>query len=502
MVDSIKITALQDIGANIAYTTLVPVVNMSGTPVTQKSNLQNLGNLILNGAGGSYFPRAAQANIALSVANAAQPNITSVGTLTSLAVTGNITAGNINGGNIIVANFFYGDGGFLTNVAGGGSNYSNSNVAAYLPTYTGNMSGDYLTLTHDVTANVVDANFLYGDASNVTNLPVGNIAVVNLDGNVANVLHGDGSWSADQTNYGNSNVANYLPTFNGNLGANIIVSPSNLEINANGARFIFGEGGALFWPAPGANIWAIEPNIDNEFEIKSTSNIVISTDIANTNSHFTFDSTGIFTAPSNVNLLGSRLNVGPDALNVTSLLNPTLVIANSGAQYIQASIINTDATGSSDWAADGANSSDGEAWSDLGFTGHSFNDANYTITGPGDGYLFVQGYANGIGGHMVLATGDLGAENDIIFATGGFLSSDELARFDHANSLLYFTRTGSGIKFNDDTIQDTAGVVWTSAPVSNTSPGTPGQAAYDTGGNLFVCVATNTWSKFSGTTSW
>jgi hypothetical protein len=46
MVDSIKITALQDIGANIAYTTLVPLVNMAGTPTTQKANLQNLGNLI------------------------------------------------------------------------------------------------------------------------------------------------------------------------------------------------------------------------------------------------------------------------------------------------------------------------------------------------------------------------------------------------------------------------------------------------------------------------
>lgn len=153
MVDSIKITALQDIGANIAYTTLVPVVNMAGTPTSQKSNLQNLGNLILNGAGGSYFPRAAQANIALSVANAAQPNITSVGTLTSLAVTGNITAGNLNGGNIVVANYFYGDGGFLTNVA---VSYSNSNVANYLPTYTGTL-GSSVVKTNPVAVSSLPA---------------------------------------------------------------------------------------------------------------------------------------------------------------------------------------------------------------------------------------------------------------------------------------------------------------------------------------------------------
>lgn len=45
-------------------------------------------------------------------------------------------------------------------------------------------------------------------------------------------------------------------------------------------------------------------------------------------------------------------------------------------------------------------------------------------------------------------------------------------------------------------------VQWVSAPMSNTSPGTVGQAAYDAGGNLFVCTATNVWAKFSGTTSW
>ena len=427
MVDSIKITSLTDIGANIMYTTLVPVVNMSGTPLTQKATMQTVGNLILNGAGGSYFPRAAQANLALSVANAAQPNITSVGTLSSLAVTGNITAGNINGGNIVVANFFYGDGGFLTNVASGGS-------------------------------------------------------------------------------YSNSNVANYLPTFTGTIGANRIssnsLSGSNLEISANGAVFIFGQGGALQWPAPGGALWVIEPNIDNEFEIRSTSNVVISTDINNSNAHFTFDSNGIFTAPSNVNLLGSRLNVGPDAATAANLLNPTLVIANTGGQFIQAAIINNDGGGSADLISYGAGGSDQEAWADLGYAGFSFNDANYTITAPGDGYVFVQAYANGIGGNLVLATGDHGNSADIVFATGGFLSSNEFARIEHANNVLHLTRAGSGIKFEDGTAQNTAGVVWTTAPTANTDPGTPGQAAYDAGGNLFVCVATNTWSKFSGTTSW
>ena len=97
-ISGIKITALQDIGAsNISYTTLVPVVKIgnSTTTITEKANLQLVGNLILNSAGGYYFPPAAVAVIAQSVSNAAQPNITSVGTLTSLTLSGNLNTTNI-----------------------------------------------------------------------------------------------------------------------------------------------------------------------------------------------------------------------------------------------------------------------------------------------------------------------------------------------------------------------------------------------------------------------
>ena len=47
-----------------------------------------------------------------------------------------------------------------------------------------------------------------------------------------------------------------------------------------------------------------------------------------------------------------------------------------------------------------------------------------------------------------------------------------------------------------------SGIVWVTAPTANTDPGTAGQAAYDVGGNLYICVDTDTWAKFSGTTSW
>ena len=95
MIDSIKITSLSNIGTNIAYTTLFPVVNMAGVPITQKANLQIIGNVILSGAGSAIFPPAAQAILAQTVTNAAQPNITSVGTLSSISVTGNASFGDL-----------------------------------------------------------------------------------------------------------------------------------------------------------------------------------------------------------------------------------------------------------------------------------------------------------------------------------------------------------------------------------------------------------------------
>lgn len=53
-------------------------------------------------------PQANFANTAGYVTNNTQSNITSVGTLTQLSVTGNVSAGNINGGNLLVANYVSG----------------------------------------------------------------------------------------------------------------------------------------------------------------------------------------------------------------------------------------------------------------------------------------------------------------------------------------------------------------------------------------------------------
>lgn len=56
------------------------------------------------------------------------------------------------------------------------------------------------------------------------------------------------------------------------------------------------------------------------------------------------------------------------------------------------------------------------------------------------------------------------------------------------------------VTFPDDSVLSTANI-WTTVPVSNTSTGVAGQLAYD-GSNLYVCVSANLWGKATLNTSW
>ena len=82
------------------------------------------GNIVISG------PATAGAFVGV-LNTAAQPNITSVGALGNLTVTGNITSSGYYLGNIALAS--------------GYNSYSNIQVATYLPTYSGNISGTLQT---------------------------------------------------------------------------------------------------------------------------------------------------------------------------------------------------------------------------------------------------------------------------------------------------------------------------------------------------------------------
>lgn len=70
-------------------------------------------------------------------------------------ITSNVTANSITTSGNVTASYFIGNGALLTGITASGGNYGNTNVAAYLPTYTGNIRANIVeTITSVRVGNV------------------------------------------------------------------------------------------------------------------------------------------------------------------------------------------------------------------------------------------------------------------------------------------------------------------------------------------------------------
>jgi len=139
---------------------------------------------------------------------AAQPNITSVGTLTSLTVTGNTTSGNLNTAGTVTASRL------ISNIATGTAplTVTSTTQVANLNVATSGLA------TYATTANSVAVANVSG---------IGNIATINKDGNASNILYGNGVFASAPSpgvSYGNSNVATFLAAY----GSNTISTTGNI----------------------------------------------------------------------------------------------------------------------------------------------------------------------------------------------------------------------------------------------------------------------------------
>jgi hypothetical protein len=245
---TIKITELSDIGANLTTSTLVPVVNMAGVPVTQKTNVGNIANLILEGAGVDY-PEASVALLAQTVSNAAQPNITSVGTLTNITVSGNASInGNItSNGTAYVGNLSTtGLASITTLNVGTTANLGSVNNVII----EGGTDGQVLTTDGDGNLSWTSGATSYGDSNvvtllsafgsntitttgnvsigNITANNLGNVSAINKDGSNSNVLYGNGVFApvtGGNSSYGDSNVVSLMAAF----GSNTITTTGNIS---------------------------------------------------------------------------------------------------------------------------------------------------------------------------------------------------------------------------------------------------------------------------------
>lgn len=128
--------------------------------------------------GSTYTGIIGGTSVVGSLTTAAQPNITSVGTLANLSVTGNITGANVVIATTVLANtignaasVLFGDGANITGLSAG---YSNSDVANYLA--SGSLDSNIIT-----TANITGGNFATVGGANVGTLTVTTDA--NIGGN-------------------------------------------------------------------------------------------------------------------------------------------------------------------------------------------------------------------------------------------------------------------------------------------------------------------------------
>jgi hypothetical protein len=190
-----ELTLLDTVSANLQLT-VIPVLD-TATGTTRKVTLQQINDSVEANIpfAAAAFTQANNANtnaITSGVyANAAfQKSNNSLNVSTGGSITGNII---VNGN--VTANYFLGNGSLLTGISAG--DYAN---AAYSRANTANTTAD--------------ASYARANSANV-------LAQAAFD-------------SANSRNYSNTNVALYLPTYTGNIAANIVKSGYTWEFGANG----------------------------------------------------------------------------------------------------------------------------------------------------------------------------------------------------------------------------------------------------------------------------
>jgi hypothetical protein len=276
------------------------------------------------------------ANVAGNVANAAQPNITSVGTLTALSVSGNVTGGNLRtagsvsvAGNIAVGNIA--TGGIVSafgNVTGG--NF----LTAGSITATGNATvGNIATASASVTGNIITG---------------GNITATGSISSQGNVL-AQGIVSAT----GNIVTAGlFVGNFQGNIVGNITGAPgSNTQVLFNTAGNVDAVGGLTY--NKGSNTLGV---------------------------------LGTISAQGNV-IVGVNLSVAGTTQLVGAVTAPTPVTGTANNQVATAAFVNNSINGLGSMSTQNANAVAITGGSILGLNAVGFVNSGWAIT-PSDTTLY------------------------------------------------------------------------------------------------------------------
>jgi hypothetical protein len=87
-----------------------------------------------------------------------------------------------------------------------------------------------------------------------------------------------------------------------------------------------------------------------------------------------------------------------DFITAAGLTDVALGIEGSSTSFVQTALVNTGSgvSSSADFIAYASNGTNESGWIDMGITNQSFNDPAFSLTGPGDGYVFMSGAIAGV----------------------------------------------------------------------------------------------------------
>jgi len=362
--------------------------------------------------------------------------------------------------------------------ANGLADYGRVNISSGASTWVFDNAGN-LTLP----ANTFAVNYANGNpvviSGGAAGLPLANgtsnINIATANGNVTITANGSPTWNFDYNGIltlpGNSRVApvganielqaaagGYAEIVTSDGNSYVAVTNGGAEIVTSGVyTWAFNNVGTLTTPGSSGNITGanvIIANILSAIGDVESSNVNAATlsaigNVVANNAIITQVISGATLELVSTANVGNLSTVGSVSAggNITSrtaiytgngaawqtqvaLANVVFVGAEVADTYIQAAMIETSGNGSADWVSYANNGNTDSGWIDMGITGNTFNDPDYELTDPNDGYILVQGFGGGspLGGNLILATGDTGLAHDIVFATGGFTHANIKAR--------------------------------------------------------------------------
>jgi len=319
-------------GGNILGGANVNATTHTGTTVSVSANVTG-GNVLTGGLISATSTITSAANVNGGNLNA-----------TGLSLSGNVVSALVSAANItttanVSGNFFIGNGSQLTGIA---ATYGNADVVANLAALgsnpvstTGNvtsgnvLTGGLISATGNVTGgnlsavNLVINNITSDDSTlvsvhdglqvfgNIIADNLGNVAAINLDGNVSNVLSGTGTWIAAGGGGGNTGNVTFddqavVGTGDQVGGSGLYLAPGTESVgNLQYIRVRGGDVATHIHLDTGNNAYFDQYFGDDGKYVKlaNTGNVVIGSDNANGNSaQWTFGTDGSLTLPIGVSI--------------------------------------------------------------------------------------------------------------------------------------------------------------------------------------------------------